>query len=114
MQVGDTHGRRFESIEATVDPGATYAVLPASLLHGLGIEPHRTSVFELCDGRRMEMPVGRALVRLGGQEEVTLVILGEDGVAPLLGAVTLEDFLLAPDPISKQLMPIPGILRGFR
>ena len=114
MQVANVSGDRFESVDAMVDTGATYTVLPGSLLRELGIAPHRTSTFELADGRKLEMQVGRALVRLGDGEEVTLVIFGEDDVAPLLGAVTLEDFLLAPDPIRGRLMPIPGLLRGFR
>ena len=44
---------------------------------------------------------------------MTLVVFGEDGVDPLLGAVTLEEFLLAPDPIRQRLIPIPGLLKGF-
>jgi len=114
MQVGNPQGSNFESIDAMVDTGVTYTVLPSSMLRRLGIEPHRTSTFELADGRQVEMQVGRALVRLGDQEEITLVIFGDEGIAPLLGAVTLEHFLLAPDPIRGRLMPTPGLLRGFR
>ena len=114
VQVAHPTEQRFESIEALVDTGATYTVLPATLLRSLGIQPHRTSEFELADGRVVEMQVGRALLRLGDQEEVTLVVFGEEGVAPLLGAVALEDFLLAADPIRGSLVPIPGLLRGLR
>jgi predicted aspartyl protease len=114
IQLADTCGTRFESIDAMVDTGATYTVLPASLLRSLGIEPHRTSVFELAGGRQVQVPAGRALAWLGDQEELTLVIIGEEGVAPLLGAVTLEDFLLAPDLIRRELIAISGLLRGFR
>ena len=114
MLVAGTQERRFEPIEAMVDTGATYTVLPASLLRRLGIEPHRSSLFELADGRQLELPVGRALIRLGDQEELSLVIFGDEDAVPLLGAVTLEDFLLAPDPVRKRLMPVPGLLRRFR
>ena len=32
IQVGNPSGQRFETIDAMVDSGATYTVLPASLL----------------------------------------------------------------------------------
>ncbi len=38
-EVGNPAGGRFESIEALVDTGATYTVLPPDLLERLGIRP---------------------------------------------------------------------------
>ena len=46
-------------------------------------------------------------IRLGAQEEYSLVVFGEDA---LLGAVTLEEFLLAPDPAAQRLVPVPGLI----
>jgi predicted aspartyl protease len=40
IQVGDAKLERFEPIEALVDTGATYTVLPRSLLRELGVVPH--------------------------------------------------------------------------
>jgi hypothetical protein len=38
------------------------------------------------------------------------VVAGEPGSSALLGAVTREAFLLAPDPVHKRLVPVTGLL----
>jgi predicted aspartyl protease len=114
LEVGDQAGARFRTIEALVDTGATYTVLPASVLRELGVVPHRTSVFELADGSQHEWQMGRTCVKLQGKQEMTLVVFGEEDISPLLGAATLEEFLLAPDPIRKTLMQVPGLLMTLR
>ena len=98
IQVGDPAAQRFEPFEALVDTGSTYTVLPSSVLVGLGVRPHRRAVFELADGSRAEWDVGQTWARLNGLQQITLVVFGEEGIHPILGAVTLEEFLLAPDP----------------
>ena len=40
----------------------------------------------------------------------TLVIFGDKESEPLLGAVTLEEFGLAIDPVNKSLMPVPDLM----
>ena len=114
LEVGDQAGGRFETIEALADTSATYTVLPASTLGALGVQPHRSSAFELADGSQHEWQIGRTWVRLQGKQEMTLVVFGDDDVSPLLGAVTLEEFLLAPDPIRKELVSVPGLLMTLR
>ena len=49
-------------------------------------------------------------MRIDGQERIGYVAAGETGATPLLGAVTLETFLLAPDPVHKRLVPVRGLL----
>jgi predicted aspartyl protease len=112
MEIGDPAGQRFESIEALVDTGSTYTVLPGSLLRRLGVNPHRRSVFELADGSTTEWDVGQTWVRLNDMGQITLVVFGEEGVAPILGAVTLEEFLLAPDLIRQELIPVRGLAKA--
>jgi len=108
--VGDPQARESEPIEALVDTGATYTELPCSLLVRLGVQSHTRAEFLLADGRRTERDIGRTWVRLDGRREVTLVVFGDDTAQPLLGAVTLEEFRLAPDPVSQRLIPVPGLL----
>jgi predicted aspartyl protease len=110
LEVGDPAGQRFEALEALVDTGSTYIVLPATMLRHLGVQPHRTSKFELADGSLRQWQIGRTWVRLDGKTEMTLVVFGEEGVEPILGAVTLEEFLLEPDPIRQRLNAVPGLL----
>lgn len=98
---------RFEPVEALVDTGSTYTVLPRSLLQELGVSVNRRARFVLADGAEIERDFGRAWVRFEGREEFTLVVFGDHA---LLGAVTLEEFLLAPDPSSGQLVPVRGLM----
>ena len=107
LDVGDAGRERFEPVDALVDTGASYTVLPSSLLQDLGIVPHTRARFLLADGREIECDLGRAWIRVDGQEEFTLVVFGEEA---LLGAVTLEELRLAPDPVSKRLLPVPARL----
>lgn len=110
VEVGDVPGQRFEAVEALVDTGATYTLMPQSLLRRLGVVPHTRASFLLADGSQMERDIGRTWVQLDGRREFTLVIFGDDAAQQLLGAVTLEEFRLAPDPVSKRLLPVPGLL----
>ena len=50
-------------------------------------------------------------VRLNGQERTTLVVFGEEDTDALLGAYTLEGFGLAPDPVGRRLITVPGLLK---
>jgi hypothetical protein len=40
----------------------------------------------------------------------TLCIFGDPETTPLLGAVTLEECGLAPDPVHQRLIPVVGLL----
>ena len=110
LDVGSPDGSQYRPVEALVDTGATYTVLPGSVLRELGVQPHRSSIFELADGSQHEWQMGRTWVKWQDKREMTLVVFGEDDMQPILGAVTLEEFLVAPDPIRKTLMPVPGLL----
>ena len=114
LELGDPAAQRFASFEALVDTGATYTAFPASVLLDLGVSPHRRATFELADGSQTEWDVGRTWVRLNGRTEMTLVVFGAEGVEPILGAVTIEEFLLTPDPIRQRLIPVPGLMMVVR
>jgi len=103
VSVDDAPG---EELDALVDTGATNTVIPGGLLRHLGVEPHRTSVFELADGRQLELEIGRAWVRVDGQREYTQVVFGPEGSEPVLGAITLEEMNLAVDPVARKLVPV--------
>jgi clan AA aspartic protease len=107
VEVGDPARVRFEVVEALVDTGATYTVLPSALLRRLGVTPHTQAPFVLADGSEVERDVGRTWVRLDSREEYTLVVFGDEA---LLGAVTLEEFRLVPDPVSQRLLPVPALM----
>jgi predicted aspartyl protease len=107
MEVGGSETGSFERVEALVDTGATYTVLPGTLLRSLGVVPHTRAPFVVADGREIELDIGRAWIRLESRHELTLVVFGE---VALVGAFTLEALRLAPDPISQRLVPVPALL----
>jgi len=106
IEVGDPEGTRFESVEALVDTGATNTTLPASILEDLGVTPYTTTVFQLADGRELELGVGRTWVRVDGRQEFTQVVFAGERTEPILGAVTLEEMGLAVDPVGRRLQPV--------
>jgi predicted aspartyl protease len=109
IQIGDTAGRRFEEVEAIVDTGSTFTAAPRELLERLGIRPTRRHRFRIASGEVVESDVGDAMVRLLGIQGPTPVIFNEPGEPVLLGAVTLEQFLLGVDPVAQRLIPVEGL-----
>ena len=70
-----------------VDTGASYTIVPAKLLEGLGVEPIDTVRLSLANGRRVEYEIGRALATVDGRTETTLVVFGEDAARPAVGGL---------------------------
>ena len=110
IEVAGPEGRGYESVEAMVDSGATYTVLPASTLERLGVEPHGTRRFVLADGSVTRRRFGRTWMRLDGREEISPVVFWDEGAKPLLGAVTLEIFSLGIDPVNRRLIPVDALM----
>lgn len=105
LRVSSLDGEHSVEIEALVDTGATYTVLPTGVLKRLGIEPARQHTFELADGQHLVMDVGSARVTINGASHVTPVAFGADGADALLGAVTLQELALAVDAPAERLVP---------
>ena len=105
LRISSMDGQQTQDIEATVDTGAAYTTLPASLLRELGVEPMGKRRFLLADGRRIEMDYGEARAIVDGESVTTLVVFGDDDAPALLGAYTLEGLALAVDPVEQRLVP---------
>ncbi|MBI4337556.1 MAG: retroviral-like aspartic protease family protein [Chloroflexi bacterium] len=110
IRVGDPQGQRYESLEALVDTGASYTVVPASCLEHLNIPRSEKWPFELADGRVIERDIGYAVVQVDGRSTLTIVVFGDEDAGVLLGAYTLEGVRMAPDPVRRRLIPVPGLL----
>lgn len=110
VEIGDPPGERYERVEVLVDTGSTYTVLPRSQLGRLGVTPHARDKFRLADGRIVEEDIGQTWIRVDGRQVITIVVFGEEGASPLLGAYALEGVRLAPDPVAKRLVPVEGVL----
>ena len=105
LRISSMDGQQSLEIEATVDTGAAYTTLPASLLRDLGLQPRGKRRFLLADGRRVDMDYGQAWATVDGESVVTIVVFGEDDAPALLGAYTLEGLALAVDPVEQRLVP---------
>ena len=103
----------FESIEALVDSGATCALVPETILAGLGVVRIDRQTFVIADGTRVERDIGEAVIRIDGRPRTSVVVFGDANAEPLLGAVTLEEFGLGIDPVGRRLVPMPGYLVGL-
>ena len=106
IEVGDPLGRNFQEIELEVDTGSTFTALPREMLEALGVPVNRTLRSRLADGTAQAVEVGDTTIRLAGSQFTTTVIFAEEGEPSLLGVVTLEQALLAVDPVNNELIPV--------
>lgn len=106
IEVGDPQGRNFHEVEVEVDTGSTFTVLPREMLQNLGVPVNRSVPSRLADGSVQMVEVGQVTIRLAGRQFITTVIFAEEGEPSLLGVITLEDALLAVDPVNNELIPV--------
>ena len=102
-------GDAVEALEAVVDMGANFTVVPAPLLERLGVEPERVIRLKLADGAIVERSLGTVRARLNGAEGPILCLFGRPGDPDAIGAHALESFLLAVDPVETRLVPVDAI-----
>ena len=104
-------GERMQTVEALVDTGASFSLFPGAMLRRLGHTPTGQRRFELADGSSIGRDIGRAMLHIDGVEEVRMVIFGEDDAESLIGADTLQGFLLLVDSVDERLVPRNGRLK---
>jgi clan AA aspartic protease len=101
-------GRSYQA-EFLVDTGAFDCMAPASKLKAIGIKPEGKSIYELADGRPIELPYGFARISFIGTETVTKIAFGPEDSEPLLGVIALESTGLLVDPKNRTLRRLPAI-----
>ena len=108
--VSDGNSGATQWVSALVDMGATYTVLPNSVLRDrVGVSPDEQMEFTFADGRRVLLPVGEARLYVEGKEATNRVVFGEEDQY-LLGATTLQVLGLIPDTTRHRLIPSPKLL----
>lgn len=95
-----------QRLDALVDTGAAYTVVPATILERLGWRPHRSQRVRLADGRAEDWPVTQVDVECEGRRAATPVLVGPPAAPVLLGATTLEELGLGIDPLNRRLVPV--------
>lgn len=93
------------TLTGLVDTGASYTLIPASILDALGIERIESNTFRLADGSTRELAIGLLEMDLEGHTRVVYVVFGADDQRVLLGAMALEAFALAADATRRRLIP---------
>ena len=97
-------------VELVVDTGATYTLLPGEVVERLGLATPWQRTATLASGEDMTFRMGHVSMRLGGEEMPTIFLAGPPACQGLIGAVTLEEFALAADPVHQRLVPVPRVL----
>ena len=97
-----------EAVEVLVDTSATFTSVPATVLERLGVRRGRRVRLRLANGQIHECQLGAVMAELDGERETILCIFGESGWPAVIGAHTLEAFLLAADPVEQKLVPVEG------
>ena len=82
------------TVEAIVEPDATFTRIPAPALIEMGIEPARVVRLQCDDGEVRFFQLGRALTTVAGVEDIAPVLFGKPGTPAVLGNVTLRILML--------------------
>ncbi len=113
IEVGDLSGSEYRKLNAIVDTGATYTVIPRDVLEHLDVRPVDMVPFELTDDNVVEFEVGEVRLRLDKRERTVLIVFRPEGGTPLLGATALELFNRAVDPVHQRLIPVTALLKTY-
>ena len=103
-----------ETLEALVDTGAMFTVVPTPVLERLGVQPFRTMPVRFANGHLDQWQMGQVEAELDGQRMPILCLFGSPDAPPLIGCHTLEAFLLAVDPVERKLVPKEALLMTAR
>ncbi len=105
FNIGSADGGHSLPLAGMVDTGSLYSIIPASILDELGIARDEDELFSLANGSVVEMSIGLALVTINGRARTVHVAFGYDDEVILIGAMTLERFGVAADPVHQRLVP---------
>ena len=109
LKVGNPRNGISETVDALVNTGATFSILPASMLLRLGIEPDEPRPFRTASGEIVEYMTGDAIFRVNGHRSPGRVVFGPENHY-VMGSTTLESLLLKADPVHQRLIPTEGLL----
>ena len=102
-------GPDSETLTALVDTGATFTSAPAPTLERLGVTPQSQIRLRLADGSVVEHDIGEVVAEMDGVRRTIICIFSPEDAQPLIGAHTLEAFLLAVDPVEQKLVPTEAL-----
>lgn len=83
--------------------------MPAPILERLGIEPVSRVRLKMANGETVDQQMGEVAAELDGVRCTVLCIFSPPEAPPLIGAHTLEAFVLAADPVERRLVPTEAL-----
>ena len=92
-----------------VDTGATDSVVPKRHLHAIGLQPEDTRLYELADGREVELGIAGVRIELMDTFTAGLAVFGEEDAEPILGVTALESIGIEIDPRNQRLKRLPAV-----
>ncbi len=95
---------RSETLEGLVDTGAIFTVVPTPILNRMGVYRFRTVPIKLANGHIEQWPLAQIEAEIDGQRMPIFCLFGSTEAPPLIGAHTLEAFLLMVDPVEQKLV----------
>lgn len=98
-----------ESIQALVDTGDTYPVVPENLLTSVGIKKHGKMSISLADGKKENRDYGYAFLLFEDKCVPNIVLFGRPTDLSILGVTVLEQAGFSADPVHQKLVPIAPI-----
>jgi clan AA aspartic protease len=90
------------SVDAMVDTGATFTVVPRALATELNLPIAGSRSVRTATGP-VSLPMARAMIQIDGEREINRVLISETIEKVLIGVITLETFSLTVDPTSGEL-----------
>jgi predicted aspartyl protease len=88
-------------VKFLVEAGAMFTCLPAAQLEALGLAPQWQVPIVLADGRHETWMAPEIRLTLDGRTLHTTCLFGPVNSPPLLGAVTIEQFALSVNPLTR-------------
>ena len=110
IEIAGADRERFETVDALVDTGVPFSMLPASMLDSLGIAPIEKQAFILDSGERVYKDIGEVAIRIDGRVRTTIAVFSDETTTPTLGAVTLAAFCLEADYANQRLSEATAFL----
>ena len=96
------------TVDAVVDPEATFSAVPSPALVEMGIEPVRVVQLRDARGSKRFYRLGRALVTVAGVEDLAPVLFIDGGQPTVIGATTLSLLMLEADEANGTVVQIVG------
>lgn len=97
------------TVEALVDTGATFTVVPRELAESLRLPITGSGRVRTASGE-MRLQRARALIQIDGRSEINPVLISDTLDRVLIGVVTLETLSLTVDPTTGELNEVDLLL----